>query len=236
MINPDALDALLARYQEVLTAMSQPEVASDPGQLATLGRELSGLEPAVTAARQWRELRDEAAGPARDGRRRVRRDGGAGRGRAGGGRGPAGGGREGVGGGARAEGPRGRPRRHRRDPGRDRRRRGGPVRGRPVRPLPEVRRVARLENRGHGHLRGDGRRVPRHHVRPEGPGRVRADEVRVRRPPRPARAGDREPGPRPHVGGDGGGAPGGRGGRRRDPGPGRPRRRLPLVGARRPVL
>ena len=62
MINPDALDALLARYQEVLTAMSQPEVASDPGQLATLGREMSGLEPAVKAARLWRELKEEAEG------------------------------------------------------------------------------------------------------------------------------------------------------------------------------
>ncbi len=62
MINQDALDALLARYQEVLTAMSQPDVASDPGQLASLGREMSGLEPAVKAARQWRELDEEAAG------------------------------------------------------------------------------------------------------------------------------------------------------------------------------
>ena len=62
MINPDALDALLARYQEVLQAMSQPDVASDPKQLASLGREMSGLEPAVKAARHWRELSEEAAG------------------------------------------------------------------------------------------------------------------------------------------------------------------------------
>ena len=62
MINPDALDALLARYQEVLTAMSQPDVASDPSQLASLGREMSGLEPAVKAARLWRELDEEVKG------------------------------------------------------------------------------------------------------------------------------------------------------------------------------
>ena len=62
MINADALDALLARYQEVLAEMSTPEVASDPSKLASLGREMSGLEPAVKAARTWRELNDEAAG------------------------------------------------------------------------------------------------------------------------------------------------------------------------------
>ncbi len=62
MINPDALDTLLARYQEVLAEMSQPATASDPGLLAKLGREMSSLEPAVKAARQWQELRDEAAG------------------------------------------------------------------------------------------------------------------------------------------------------------------------------
>lgn len=61
MINTDALDTLLARYNEVMTAMSTPEVASDPAQLATLGRELSGLEPAVRAAERWRALSAEAA-------------------------------------------------------------------------------------------------------------------------------------------------------------------------------
>ncbi len=62
MINQDALDALFSRYQEVLTAMSQPDVASDPSQLASLGREMSGLEPAVKAARSWRELNEEVEG------------------------------------------------------------------------------------------------------------------------------------------------------------------------------
>ena len=62
MINTDALDALLARYQEVLADLSKPEVAGDPGQLETLGKELSGLEPAVLAAQRWRELDEEARG------------------------------------------------------------------------------------------------------------------------------------------------------------------------------
>ena len=62
MINADALDALLARYQEVLAEMSTPEAAADPATLARLGREMSGLEPAVKAARRWRELSDEADG------------------------------------------------------------------------------------------------------------------------------------------------------------------------------
>ena len=62
MINQDALDALLARYQEVMAEMARPEVASDPRQSAPLGRELSGLEPAVKAARRWRELSEEAEG------------------------------------------------------------------------------------------------------------------------------------------------------------------------------
>lgn len=62
MIHQDALDNLLARYQEVMTEMSKPEVAGDPGQLARLGRELSSLEPAVRAAERWRGLKSEAAG------------------------------------------------------------------------------------------------------------------------------------------------------------------------------
>jgi peptide chain release factor 1 len=65
--------------------------------------------------------------------------------------------------------------------------------------------------------------------------RVRRPALGVRRAPRAAGAGDGEPGPDPHVGGDGGGAAGGGGGGRRDPGRGHPRRRVPVVGAGRPV-
>ena len=62
MINSDALDALLARYQEIIGQMADPDVASDPAKSAPLGRELSGLEPAVKAARAWRELNEEVEG------------------------------------------------------------------------------------------------------------------------------------------------------------------------------
>jgi len=62
MINSDALDSLFARYQEIVTQMSDPEVAMDPARSAPLGRELSGLEAAVKAARRWRELNEEVAG------------------------------------------------------------------------------------------------------------------------------------------------------------------------------
>ena len=62
MINTDALDALFARYQEIIAQMADPEVASDPARSAPLGRELSGLEPAVKAAQHWRELKDEVDG------------------------------------------------------------------------------------------------------------------------------------------------------------------------------
>ena len=62
MINADALDSLLARYQEVLADLSKPEVAGDPALLEKLGKEVAGLEPAVKAAARWRELSDEAAG------------------------------------------------------------------------------------------------------------------------------------------------------------------------------
>ena len=62
MINTDALDSLLARYKEVLADLSKPEVAGDPAMLEKLGKELAGLEPAVKAAKSWRELDQEAAG------------------------------------------------------------------------------------------------------------------------------------------------------------------------------
>ena len=61
-ISQTALDALHARYRELTTEMSRPEVAVDPTAMATLGRELSALEPAVKAAKEWAALTEEAAG------------------------------------------------------------------------------------------------------------------------------------------------------------------------------
>jgi peptide chain release factor 1 len=55
----DRLAELEARYEEVSRQMSTPAAAADPGSLANLGRELSRLEPIVTALREWRALREE---------------------------------------------------------------------------------------------------------------------------------------------------------------------------------
>ena len=66
-------------------------------------------------------------------------------------------------------------------------------------------------------------------------GRVRQAEVRKRRPPRAARAGDGKRRAHPHLGGDGRGAPGGRGCRRPDRRQGPADRRLSLVGSGRSV-
>ena len=62
MIRQDALDALHARYRDVSAALAQPDVAEDIAEMTRLGRELSGLEPAVQAADQWTALRDEVDG------------------------------------------------------------------------------------------------------------------------------------------------------------------------------
>ncbi|MEM6326789.1 MAG: peptide chain release factor 1 [Bacteroidota bacterium] len=60
MSQPDALTRALDRYREVLAEMSTPEVASDPSQLESLGRELSDLEPIAKLAARLDDLRTEA--------------------------------------------------------------------------------------------------------------------------------------------------------------------------------
>ena len=62
MIRQDALDALHDRYRQVSQALAQPDVANDIAEMTRLGRELSGLEPAIRAAKQWADLRDEVTG------------------------------------------------------------------------------------------------------------------------------------------------------------------------------
>ena len=68
------------------------------------------------------------------------------------------------------------------------------------------------------------------------PRRLFAAEVRIRRPPRAARAGNRIAGPHPHLGLHGGGDAGSRRGRRSRHQPGRPaHRHLPRLRRRRPA-
>jgi peptide chain release factor 1 len=55
----DRLAELEARFEDVSRQMATPGVASNPSQLASLGRELARLEPIVTALREYRVLRDE---------------------------------------------------------------------------------------------------------------------------------------------------------------------------------
>ena len=69
----------------------------------------------------------------------------------------------------------------------------------------------------------------------KGARRVRPDEVRKRRPPRAARAGDGGLGPHSHVGGDGRGAARAGRGEHRGQRPGHPHRHVPLAGRRRPA-
>ena len=58
----DRLSELEGRYEEVGRLLSTPEVASDPGRLADLGRELARLEPIVASGREWRAVRTELDG------------------------------------------------------------------------------------------------------------------------------------------------------------------------------
>ncbi|MEM9997068.1 MAG: peptide chain release factor 1 [Bacteroidota bacterium] len=61
MLNPDTLADLKARFAEVNRLMAQPEVATDPKQLAELGRELSDLRDIVTAIDVYEGLQQEQA-------------------------------------------------------------------------------------------------------------------------------------------------------------------------------
>ena len=58
----DRLAELEARHEEIGRQLSTPEVASNPMQLAELGRELARLEPIVTGLREWRAVREELDG------------------------------------------------------------------------------------------------------------------------------------------------------------------------------
>lgn len=48
-----------ARYEEISRQLATPDVASDPARLQQLGRELSRLEPVITAFRAWTDVREQ---------------------------------------------------------------------------------------------------------------------------------------------------------------------------------
>ena len=57
----DRLAEIEARHAEISRELSTPEAASDPARLQALGRELSQLDPIVTAFHEWRAVLDELA-------------------------------------------------------------------------------------------------------------------------------------------------------------------------------
>ena len=57
----DRLSELEERYDELTRQLASPEHASDPSSLASLGRELSRLEPVVSTLREVRRLEAEQA-------------------------------------------------------------------------------------------------------------------------------------------------------------------------------
>jgi peptide chain release factor 1 len=60
MIPEDRLRDIQDRHAEIERLMSQPETASDPQQLATLGREHAELAGIVVKIKRWEALRDQA--------------------------------------------------------------------------------------------------------------------------------------------------------------------------------
>ena len=215
--------------------MSDPAVAQDPPAYQKLAREakeicadrralplLQGRAPGARQGPGDGQGRDRP-GAARDGARGgARPRGQARRARR---RDPAA---------ARPQGPERRQERAARDPGRHGRRRGGALRRRGVPDVPALRGAAGLEGR---RRLAEPHRPGRHQGSDrDGRGRPRVLEaaLRERRPPRPARAGDRGLGPDPHLGDHGGRAPGGRRGRRQDRAEGPARRHLLLLRPRRP--
>ena len=231
------LDEIERRLEEIEAEWSRPEVATDPERSKALGREQAQLAPVVDSHRRLRGVREQLAcrpprarhrerpGAARAGPRDHRRARGRGGGPGGAAARPA-----------AAARPQRRARRHHRDPRRHRRR-GGAIFAADL-----FRMYARYAERqrwkaetlstqrvGHpwparGHLRDQRRR------------RLQPPQVRGRRAPRAARAGDRGQRPHPHLDGHRGRAAQGRRGRRPDRrGQGPAHRRQALVGSRRAV-
>ena len=208
------LDGILARHAELGRAMAEAggerlRRARHRIRRARAGR---GRDPGMARGRAG------SRGPARDDRRSRARAGHARarRGRAARARAAPAGARARGQGGAAAQGRGGCQGRDPGDPRRHRRRGGGAVRRRPLSHVPALCRAARLALRA---AVGERHRARRHQGgdrRDQGARRVPPAQVRGRRAPRAARAGDRGVGAHPHLGGDGRGAARGGGGGRQD--------------------
>jgi peptide chain release factor 1 len=58
----ERLDEVRSRFKEITAAMADPEIATDPSQMAELGREHSKLEPIVKAADRYSKLESDRKG------------------------------------------------------------------------------------------------------------------------------------------------------------------------------
>ena len=194
----DRLNAILARH-DIITATLN--AGPDPETFVSLSRELAELDGVVEAIRAYRAMEENLTGPAGPARRSLDRcrDALARRGRAAPGAGGSGEGGAGPAPHAAAQGRGGREERHPRNPRRHRRRRGRPLRRRPAAHVHPLRRPERLEGRDRVRERGHGGRLQGSGGRDQGPRRVRAAQVRERRPPGPARAGHGNARAHPHL-------------------------------------
>lgn len=57
----ERLDAIVARYQDIQTALSQPDIATDIDRMTKLSKELSSLEPTVDAYNTYQDLEKQLA-------------------------------------------------------------------------------------------------------------------------------------------------------------------------------
>lgn len=59
MVNPDLLDSILERFEEVTQLMAQPDIATDPHRMSELSQERSSLEEVVDAIEKYRSVQED---------------------------------------------------------------------------------------------------------------------------------------------------------------------------------
>ena len=227
----DKLAAAETRYDQLMAEMADPAIQADTAKFRTHSKELSDLEPLVDRSRAY----TRGADPDPGGDRAAAGSGHAraGAGRAGRARAAARGAGHRAQAAAHSERPQRRQERRARDSRRHRRRRSRALRVGPVPDVLALRRASGLEVRGAEPQRDRGRRHQGSHRVDRGQGRLRQAEVRERRPPRAAGAGDRGQRPHPYLHRDRRGAAGSRGSRHPDRRQGPAHRHLLLERSRR---
>ena len=230
----DKLASVEAQYNYLMGLIADPAVQADAQAYRTHTKTLSDLQEMVDAYRSLKSLEEQLAQARELVARRRCGHGGAG---------PRGTRRPGATARQAArtrqvpadpEGPQRRQERRPRSARGHGRRGSRAVCRRAVPHVRAVRRAAGLEVRGDVHERRRCRRHEGRHRHDRGQAGLQPPEVRERRAPRAARAGDRGQRPHPHVDRDGGGAARGRGSRHPDPRQGPAHRHVLLERPRRP--